>query len=230
MTVKLVFNAGSLPRPSIMSMIANVITTRIPWPAGVTVSVTAVPEPWSVILPAMEDHALPTFCIRWLADFPDPADWFGPFMDPSGTYAGISQVIEYGLNPANMAANWNPDAGYGPPPYTNALGEYVIEINNTYVHHLIMAALGAASATREKLYNEMMDIYYAEGAGEALYQPMARHYERTWINGWVGGYSNNPIAVGHYFYEIWKGTALPIYGVDMSAVGSITNTTNVPPR
>jgi hypothetical protein len=92
-----------------------------------------------------------------------------------------------------------------------------------------MVALAAASDIREKLYNEMMDIYYAECGGEALYQATARHYERDWINGWVGGYSNNPIAVGHYFYQIWKGTALPIYGVDMSAVGSITNTTKVYP-
>jgi peptide/nickel transport system substrate-binding protein len=229
MTVKLVYNTGNLARQTALSMMATVITTRIPWPSNITVTVTPTAEPWSVILPAMEDHSLPQFCIGWMADFPDPADWFIPFMDPAGTYSGISQVIEYGLDPANMALKWSAAASYGPPPYTNALGEYVTGINNTYVHHLNMVALAAASDIREKLYNEMMDIYYAECGGEALYQATARHYERDWINGWVGGYSNNPIAVGHYFYQIWKGTALPIYGVDMSAVGSITNTTKVYP-
>jgi hypothetical protein len=92
-----------------------------------------------------------------------------------------------------------------------------------------MVALAAASDIREKLYNEMMDIYYAECGGEALYQATARHYERDWIHGWVGGFSNNPIAVGHYFYEISKAAVGTVYGVDVSAVGSITNTTKVYP-
>jgi hypothetical protein len=148
-------------------------------------------------------------------------------MDPYGTYSGISQVIEYGINATNMAEHWSSTASYGPPPYVNALGETVTEINNTYIHHIIMAALGALPTTREKLYNEMMDIYYAEAAGEGLYQAIGRHYEREWINGWVGGYSNNPIAPGPYFYQMWKQTSLPFYGVDLSC--TITNTTYIPP-
>jgi peptide/nickel transport system substrate-binding protein len=226
-SVKLVYNTGNLARQTALSMIANIIMTRIPWPVGVTVDVTANSAPWSVILPAMEDHALPQFCIGWLADYPDPADWFGPFMDPYGTYSGISQVIEYGIDPSTM--NWAPHANYGEPPYVNALGETVTEINNTYIHHIIMTALGAADNIRRALYNEMMDIYYAEAPGEAIYQATARHYERDWIQGWVGGYSNNPIAVGHYFYELYKATVLPDIAVDMSATATLTNTTYVPP-
>lgn len=35
---------------------------------------------------------------------------------------------------------------------------------------------------------------------------MARHYERTWINGWVGTVNENPKLPGNYYYTMWKDT------------------------
>jgi peptide/nickel transport system substrate-binding protein len=228
-TVKLLYNTGNLARQTICSMIADVIMHRIAWPGGVTVTITATPVPWSEILVGLSNGKLSTFIIGWMADYPDPSDWAGPFMSPTGTYGGIGQHIDYGLNATSLAAEWLTAADYGPPPYTNALDEAVTAINSTYVEHIISRALGAPAATREKLYNELMDIFYAEGGQMPAYQALARHYERDTINGWVGRYSNNPVAVGDYFYQIWKATSQTIYGVDVSAEGSITNTTTVYP-
>jgi peptide/nickel transport system substrate-binding protein len=225
-TVKLVYNTGNVAGQTVMSMLADTIMNSIVWPIGVTVDVKATAVPWSTYLPEMKYRQLPVFVVERMADYPDPDDWFGPFMDPYGTYSGISQAIEYGLDPSTM--NWSSTASYGPPPYANVLGETVSEINNTYIHHIILAALNQPPVIREKLYNEMMDIYFAESAGEALYQPINRHYERDWVQGWVGGYSNNPIAPGPYFYQMWKAALQPIIGVDLVAV-SIQNTTYVPP-
>jgi hypothetical protein len=76
-----------------------------------------------------------------------------------------------------------------------------------------------------------MDIYYVEAASMPTDQGIGRHYERDWIHGWVGGYSNNPVAVGHYFYQIWKALptpSTPIYGVGLDATHSIANTSFVP--
>jgi peptide/nickel transport system substrate-binding protein len=222
-TVKLVYNTGNLARQTVMNQIADVIMHRIQWPASAKVQIDVIADPWSIILPAMDDHAIADFVIGWLADYPDPSDWFGPFMDPAGTYSGISQVIQYGLG--DISKNWYSGASYGPPPYTNALGEHVTAINNTYVAHIIKTALGGTPAIREKLYNELMDIQYAEAGSIPLYQAIARHYERSWINGWVGGYSNNPIAVGHYFYQIWKATTGTVFTVHVSATDTINNAT-----
>jgi peptide/nickel transport system substrate-binding protein len=229
MTVKLLYNTGNVARQTICSMMADVIMHRIVWPIGVSVTITPTPEPWSILIPGMDAGTLSTFVIGWMADFPDPSDWAGPFMSPTGTYGGIAQHINYGLNATSLAAEWLPNANYPAPPYTNALFEAVTAINNTYVEHIISRALGAPAATREKLYNELMDIFYAEGGQMPAYQALARHYERDWVNGWVGKYSNNPISVGDYFYQMWKATALTIYGVDVSAEATITNTTTVYP-
>jgi peptide/nickel transport system substrate-binding protein len=226
-TVKLVYNTGNLARQTVMNQIADVIQHRIVWPAGARVQIDVIAEPWSIILPAMDDHAIADFVIGWMADYPDPSNWFGPFMDPAGTYSGIGQVIQYGLGGINAA--WYSGASYGPPPYTNALGETVTAINNTYVAHIIAAALGGVSTLREKLYNELMDIQYAEAGSFTLYQATARHYERSWLNGWAGRYSNNPIAPSHYFYQLWKAATGTVFEVHVSATESIANVTTAYP-
>jgi peptide/nickel transport system substrate-binding protein len=229
-SVKLVYSIGNLAQQTIMTMIAGTVAS-INAMYGTSLDVTAVGVPSGAYLVEMESAQLPVFVLRDTADYPDPDYWFESFMDPTGGYAGLFQRITYGINATNMAGAWSANASYGPPPYTNTLGEYVSSINNTYVHHIIMAALGADTATREKLYNELMDIYYAEGAGDALYQPIRRHYERDWVKGWIGGYSNNPLAVGPYFYQMWKALptpSTPVYGVGLDAVHTITPTTDVP--
>jgi hypothetical protein len=105
------------------------------------------------------------------------------------------------------------------------LGETVTSINNTYVDHLIEKALGLPPKGREALYNELMDIFYAEALTHPVYFSFGRHYERTWISGWYGTWNSNPISPGLYFYTIRKVPAGTVHEVDISAVETITNIT-----
>jgi hypothetical protein len=162
-----------------------------------------------------------------MADFPDPHNWFYPFMSSTGTYSS-RQVVTYGLNPSTM--NWE-NTSYGPPPYINAFGESVTGINGTYIDHLISTGVKTSDLDpkREKLYNELFDIYHAEASQLPTVSALARHYERTWINGWIGTFNENPIAPGRYYYTMWKATTATVYSVDISAADTIVNSTKAYP-
>lgn len=203
MTVKIAYNIGNVMRQVTAEMLEYNIENLIPWPSGVSVNIEVEGVPWSVYLPGMRNQMYPLFIVGWLADFPDPHNWFMPFMHSAGTYAG-RQNVTYGLDPASLYENWYSGATYGPPPYTNALGEKVTEINTTYVDHLIDTAVGQPPEIRQKLYEELMDIYYAEATQLPMCYTIVRHYERTWINGYDKTYNLNPINPGFYFYTIWK--------------------------
>ena len=207
----------------VAKMLEFYIENFIPWPAGVPVDIEPVGVPGSVY------HQYPIFIGGWLADFPDPHNWFQPFMHSRGFYAE-GQKVTYGLDPASLYGNWYPGATYGPPPYTNALGEYVPEINNSYVDHLIETAIGEDPETRHLLYEELMDIYYAEATQLPMCYTIGRHYERTWINGYADTFNENPIAPGLYFYTIWKEATGPVYEVDISATDTIEAADTIPPR
>jgi peptide/nickel transport system substrate-binding protein len=227
-SVSLVYDTGDVERQTCASMLADVLTNRLTWGVKPTISVVGIP--WSTFLDDMFYTQLPVFVVGWLADYPDPSDWAGPFLSPEGAYSGPCQAITYGMNATSFNADWVSPATYPHPPYTNALKEYVTGINDTYVDHIIMEALMANSTVRSELYNEMMDIFYAEAGTIPLVQPEAMHFERTWVHGWIGGYSNNPIAVGPYFAQIYKALPTPttnVYEVDLDALHSVVNTSVV---
>jgi len=226
-SLKLTYNTGNNARKTVCDMIKDMILHRIAWPTGVVVNIDIVAIPWATYIPEMNAKRLPCFVVGWLADFPDPHNWFYPMMHPSGDY-GRSTNVKYGLG--NMALEWNMSGNNPAPPYTNALGEYVSAINNSYVEHLISTAIGEAPAMREALYNELMEIQYAEGGIMPIYQSVGRHYERSWIQGFAGTWNENPIAPGHYFYTQYKSGSATIYSIDISAAGTISNTTEVYPR
>jgi len=226
-TVQITYNEGNTARETVAKMLEDVIEHRIPWTATIDIQPTGVP--WSVYIVNMFTGSLPSFTLGWLEDYPDPHNWFSPYMASSGDFSGVAQNVEYGLDPIGMAANWDPEASYGPPPYTNVLGETVTAINNTYVDHLLAIAIGALPDVREPIYNELMDIYYAEAISENLYNAFTRHYERTWINGYADTWNANPISPGYYFYTIWKEAVGTVYSVDISAQETITNATTAYP-
>jgi hypothetical protein len=174
----------------------------------------------------MKNRMYTTFTVGWLADFPDPHNWFQPFMHPSGTYCG-RQNVTYGLDPTSLAANWYEGATYPPPPYTNALGEYVSAINNSYVAHMIDVGVGEDLETRHMIYEELMDIYHAEATQLPLDVAIGRHYERTWIHGYDKTFNMNPIAPGPLFYTIWKAIAVEPVNVDVSAFNVEIGSNNI---
>jgi peptide/nickel transport system substrate-binding protein len=196
-------------------MMADVIMNRIPWPEGVFVNITIPRLPWSKYFTDLRNGRLPVFTIDWIVDFPDPHYWVQPFMHSNGYLSSIDrQHFDYGVN---ITSEWWEGASYGPPPYINALGEWVTEINNTYVDHMIDTAICQLAGTREQIYNELMDIYYAEGSQLPVYQILNRVYLRSWLQGWEGTYNENPVAPGYYFYTMWKAPVGLVYPVDISA-------------
>ncbi|MBC7130628.1 ABC transporter substrate-binding protein [Candidatus Bathyarchaeota archaeon] len=54
---------------------------------------------------------------------------------------------------------------------------------------------------RRNIYYQLQEIYYEEVPSFTLEQPLARHWERDWIQGWY----YNPIYPGIYFYALSKG-------------------------
>jgi len=227
-TVKITYNTGNVMRQATAEMIRyNLlrIKSEYEWPGTVNVEVKGVP--WATYLDDMRYSRLPVFIVGWLADFPDPHNWFVPFMHPiAGTYAR-RQKVTYGLDPTSLTENWYEGASYGPPPYTNYLGEYVTEINNTYVAHLIDTAIGGDPETRHQLYEELMDIYYAEATQLPMCYAIARNYMRDWVYGFPGEFNENPIAPGWYFYPVYKEAATTVASVDISAADTIENATAV---
>lgn len=234
-TVKLVYNIGNTARQTIATMIADFVS-RINDLYGTELHIVADGEPWATYLPAMQAHQLSCFTVGWAADYPDPDDWAFPFMHSGGAFSGAGQRITYGLNATSLNqefANAVPKLTWGQNglPYTGSTGYHVTSLNNSYVDGLIMNATGLLPAQRSDVYNELMDIYYAEAASLPTDQGIARHYERNWIHGWIGGYSNNPVAFGPFFYQMWKALPTPetpIYEVGLDAVHTIQNTTFVP--
>jgi len=178
---------------------------------------------------------LSCFTVGWLADYPDPDDWAVPFMASYGAFAG-RQSISYGNGLASLNAAYTsavPHLTWGGSglPYTGSTGYHVTGLNNSYVNGLIGNATSGTAPQRSAMYNELMDIYYAEAGSMPTDQGIGRHYERDWIHGWVGGYSNNPVAVGAYFYQMWKALptpTTPVYGVGLDATHTIANTSFVP--
>jgi peptide/nickel transport system substrate-binding protein len=204
-SVDLVYDTGNLARQAIADMIANVLTTGLTWGADATVNIVPTAVPFGNVISNMSARNLPVFQSGWLADYPDASDWASPFMSPEGAYAAC-QALTYGLNATSLKEDWPSPADYGPPPYVGSTGRWVSQINNSYVDYLIdFAAYASNASAASKTYNELMDIFYAEAATLPTEQPIAMHFERDWIQGWIGGYSNNPIAVGPYFYQMWKG-------------------------
>ncbi len=54
---------------------------------------------------------------------------------------------------------------------------------------------------RKQIYYKLQEIYHEDVPSVPLYQPLGRHWERTWLHGWY----YNPIYPGVYFYPLWKG-------------------------
>ncbi len=228
--VPICYADGDKAGEEVARMLEDTIENAISWPVGACVDIQPVAIPRSTFESEMNSGKLGVFFTEKMAYFPDPHDWFMPFMHSQGHFSGSAQHVTYGLG--NIAASWPPGVTYGPPPYFNSLTPpaWITAITNTYVDSLIRTAQGETPGDREKIYNELMEIYYAEAASLPIYCSIARHYERTWVNGWIGGWNENPICPGMYFYDMWKGTVETIYSVDISAMDTCTNTTEVYPK
>jgi hypothetical protein len=223
--MRLAYNIGNTMRQTLCEMLAYGLNNLVTWGPNAVVDIAPLGVPWATYMVELRDKKLLLFSVGWMADFPDPHNWLSPFMDPRGTYCSRQNVV-YGLNPESM--NW--PAGAKIPPYTDALGNTVTEIDNTYIQTVISGGVKIADpAVREKLYNEIFDIYIAEATQLPTFSLKRRHYERTWIQGYAGTYNENAINPGYYAYDLYKEAAGTVISVDVSATETIANLTTAYP-
>ena len=103
-TFTILYNTGNTARKIAAEMMKDAvegINTKF------TINVQAVD--WPTYLTAMVSGDLPMFIIGWLADYPDPHNWFHPFMHSEGAFSEwqgyhkdhVDELIEQGISETN---------------------------------------------------------------------------------------------------------------------------------
>jgi peptide/nickel transport system substrate-binding protein len=238
LSVVLLYNSGNVERQVIATELSDILTHYIHWGSGATVSITTAGVPWGEYLFLGFTVQCPVFIIGWLADYPDPSDWAAAFLTPTGAY-GITTGFHYGYtnyatpNATSMNEDWPKPADYGPIPYKSSIPGYgmVTGMNDSYIYTLVADSSHAPNPTVENNeYQELQDIFYAEANDLPVAQGTGLHFQRDWIQGYQN-YSMNPVAVGFYFYQLSKSLSSKtvFYGINLDAVHSVTNTSEVYP-
>jgi peptide/nickel transport system substrate-binding protein len=89
-------------------------------------------------------------------------------------------------------------------PFMYSTGAYAApqKYSNPHVNELIEKGITETDPSkRREIYYELQKIYYEDVPSFVLVQPLGRHWERDWIQGWY----YNPIYPGTYFYDLSKG-------------------------
>jgi len=89
-------------------------------------------------------------------------------------------------------------------PFMHSRGAFAAwqHYSNPHVDELIEEGIHTTDPERRReIYYELQRIYFEECPSIILHQPLGRHYERDWVQGWY----YNPIFPGVYFYTLWKG-------------------------
>jgi len=206
------------PRTKPCIMMRDVVENEIEWPSTASVEIKVTPLDWDYAMTQVAERTLGAYVCGWLADFPHPHNWMFPFMHTEGDFTWTSS-IHYGrkligtgeigektevVDTAGM--NWDSRGSFGQHglPYTNWKGDTVTDITNDYVDSLIMTGISLTDpAEANALYNELADIYHADVPNIMTFQPSARHYERSWVQGWF----YNAVYAGLLFMgeqNLWK--------------------------
>ena len=88
-------------------------------------------------------------------------------------------------------------------PLMHSTGDFPLlqSCGNATVDALVEEGLRTINTTRRReVYYELQRIYHHECASVPLAQPLGRHWERDWVQGWY----YNPAYPGIYFYHLWK--------------------------
>jgi len=77
--------------------------------------------------------------------------------------------------------------------------------SNPTVDALIEEGLQTINETRRReIYYELQRIYHDDCPSVPAAQPLGRHWQRDWVQGWY----YNPAYPGNYFYHLWKQSVL----------------------
>ncbi|MGB9854107.1 MAG: ABC transporter substrate-binding protein [Candidatus Bathyarchaeales archaeon] len=90
-------------------------------------------------------------------------------------------------------------------PYMHSAGAFAAwqKYSNPTVDELIAEGISETDQTaRKDIYYELQKIYYEDIPSFVIDQPLGRHWERDWVQGW---YYNPMFPTQLYFYALWKG-------------------------
>lgn len=92
-------------------------------------------------------------------------------------------------------------------PFMHSKGDFAQfqRYSNPSADALIEEGLQTINKTRRReIYYELQSIYHNECPSLPIAQPLVRHWERDWVQGWY----YNPAYPGNYFYHLWKQSIL----------------------
>ena len=92
-------------------------------------------------------------------------------------------------------------------PFMHSTGDfaYFQSYSNATVDALVQEGLRTLNTTRRReIYYELQSTYHKECPSVPTVQPLTRHWERDWVQGWY----YNPAYPGIYFYHLWKQAGL----------------------
>ena len=119
----------------------------------------------------------------------------------SKTVAAVIAVIIVVAIVAAIAAYMVTIPPSAPPTTPTTPTRTGVYIKNPEVDELIEKGIMTIDpAEREKIYYTLQKIYYEDVPSVVLVQPLGRHWERTWVQGWY----YNPAFPGTYFYALSK--------------------------
>jgi len=86
--------------------------------------------------------------------------------------------------------------------HSDGVFAYWQRYSNATVDALVEEGIRTLNETRRReIYYQLQKIYHDEVPSVPLVQPVGRHWERDWVQGWY----YNPTYPGSYFYHLWKG-------------------------
>jgi peptide/nickel transport system substrate-binding protein len=101
---------------------------------------------------------------------------------------------------------------------------YFQRYSDDHVDELIDEGMKSTNTTRRiEIYQELEVIYIRDNPSVCTDQPIGRHWERTWVQGWY----YNPTYPGGYFKHYWKAETTVMQPVDLSVMGTMSNVTQV---
>jgi peptide/nickel transport system substrate-binding protein len=89
-------------------------------------------------------------------------------------------------------------------PFMHSSGDYALSqgYSNSEADELIERGISESDpAVRQEIYYRLQEIYFEDVPSFIIDQPLVRHWERDWVQGWY----YNPIYPGLYFYVLSKG-------------------------
>jgi peptide/nickel transport system substrate-binding protein len=176
-TMTITYNTGNTARETACTMLKTELESY-----NTKFHITVQEVDWPTYLDDLVNYpvykaTMPIFLIGWLADYPDPHNFFFPFYHTYGDFTFFQSWYE--VAPDVDPANGTPDCD-----------------------EKIEAALVASPrSARKEAYRELMYMWHDDLPTSPLIQGLGRHYERTWVQGWY----YNPIYPGWFFYPLWKG-------------------------